>query len=132
MAILKFNKPPEAKLTPRAHVVGHGDGISLAHAAFGDKVEGAGQINTLGSNIEIAGRWLSTAPYRGPDAPPLDERRPPPNPFGYRDSSRYGKCMANDDTCKGYATEASGKRWCNGHAMQEAAKDEVESSTSKP
>ena len=130
MAIMKFNTPPEGKLPPRAHVVGHGDNVSLAHAAFGDLIQGAGQINTLGENIEVAGRWLSTAPYRGPDAPPVDERPAPPNPFGYRDTWRQGRCMANNDTCKGYATDASGKMWCSGHARQMAAKGEVESSTS--
>jgi hypothetical protein len=132
MAVMKFNKPPEAKLTPRAHVVGHGDGVSLAHAAFGDKVEGAAQINTLGDNIEIAGRWLSTAPYRDPNGPVAGSSPPPPNPFGYRDASRHGKCTANDDTCNGSATISSGRLWCAGHAQQNAAKAEVESSTSKP
>ena len=132
MSVMKFNSPPEGKLPPRAHVVGHGDNVSLAHAAFGDLIQGAGQINTLGENIEVAGRWLSTAPYRGPGAPPADERSAPPNPFGYRDASRQGKCMANDDTCKAYATEATGKTWCTGHAKQLTMKDQVESSTSSP
>ena len=108
MAIMKFNEPPEARLPTRKHAIGHGDGVALQHEAFGSKLQGGAQVNTLNENYGLATRW-STAPYRGPD------QRPPTNPFGYRDASRQGMCTAKDDTCGARATAASDKKWCIFH-----------------
>ena len=92
MAIMKWGTPPGGNQHDRqAHVVGHGDGVSLAHAAFGSKVEGGG-AQSLGPNIELATKY-STAPYRGPEQI-ADEQNEPPNPWGYRSSKREGRCMA--------------------------------------
>jgi|SRR5262252_4488910 len=116
MAIMKWGTPPKGSAEDRrAHVVGHGENVKLAHAAFGSKVVGnAGQISDINENYGQATRWLSTAPYRGDDnikpTPPTT-----PNIHGYRDASRAGKCMANNDTCNGNATVASERKWCAGH-----------------
>jgi hypothetical protein len=118
VAILKWNTPPSGDQEDRrAHIIGHGEGVSLQHAAFGDKVQGGAQINTLNPNVELAGRWLSTAPYRGDET---NEPAPPPsNPYGYRDKTRLNMCMAKDDTCGAFATEASGRQWCIFHTPKD-------------
>jgi hypothetical protein len=119
MPIMKWNTPPTGDMHDRhAHVVGHGDNVALAHAVSGSLVEGGGQTNTLGPNIELATKW-STAPYRG-DQPVTDTPAPPPNAYGYRDASRVGKCTANDDTCNGNATIASDRLLCAGHQKSAA------------
>jgi hypothetical protein len=121
MAVMKWNTPPKGNAEDRrAHVVGHGDGVALQHAVSGEKVQGGAQISSLNPNYALASRWLSTAPYRG------DEESAPktPNPYGYRDSSRQGKCTANSDTCNGNATHASGLKWCAGHAKSMAKQEE--------
>lgn len=109
---MKWGTPPKGTVAERAHVVGHGEGTSLQHKAFGSKVEGAAAISNINPNYDIATKW-STAPYRGDDDV---KEKPSANVFGYRDRSRQNKCMANGDTCNGWATEASGKKWCAGHA----------------
>jgi hypothetical protein len=122
MAIMKWNTPPTGNEYDRhAHDGGHGENVALQHAAFGDHVEGGAQVNTLGPNVELATKW-STAPYRG-DAP-ATVTRAPGNPYGYRDKSRQGRCIANDDTCNGFATKASGLRWCGLHAIHVAKQAE--------
>lgn len=114
MAILKWNTPPSGDQGERkAHVVGHGEGVSLVHSAFGDKVEGAGQAVSTNPNIELATKW-STAPYRGPEVP-QDKPSAPPNPFGYRDISRAKKCMGADDTCNAWAVNKYDGKYCNAH-----------------
>lgn len=116
MAVMKWGTPPKGDAHDRhAHIVGHGEGVSLQHAAFGAHVEGgAQQVTDLNPNYDRATKW-STAPYRG-DEEVKETPKPPPNPFGYRDASRQNKCMANDDTCNGWATVASEKKWCVAHA----------------
>jgi hypothetical protein len=121
VAILKFNTPPAARVPQRAQQTSHGSDRSLQHAAFGEPLQGGGNVNTLGENVELATRW-STAPYRGPDE--TAKSPPQPNPWGYRDSSRQGKCTANNDTCNGNATKKSDLKWCAGHAKAEAKKAE--------
>jgi hypothetical protein len=112
MAIVKWNTPPSGNQGDRrAHVVGHGDGVALVHSAFGDKVQGGAQINTLGPNIEIATKW-STAPYRGD---PTDIPTEAPNQWGYRSPKREKRCMANDDTCMAFATKVSDFEFCYPH-----------------
>jgi hypothetical protein len=116
VAIMKFSTPPGGDQEDRrAHVVGHGDGVALAHAAFGDKVQGGAQINAINPNYELATKW-STAPYTGPDAPPDEPKQVIPNQWGYRDPSRAKKCMGNDDTCNSWAQK--GSAYCVGHNRQ--------------
>lgn len=119
MPIMKWGTPPSGTHDDRrAHVVGHGDNVSLQHAAFGDHVEGAAaQITDINKDYGRAIKW-STAPYKGDDEP-----RPGPKTTPYRDSRRMGKCMANDDTCNGNATHASGLKWCAGHAKAMAKQE---------
>lgn len=114
---MKWGTPPKGNTEDRrAHIVGHGEGVALQHSAFGDLVDGSFQISSLNPNYDTAERW-STAPYTGPDE---DELTPTPNPHGYRDSKRQGKCTANGDTCNGNATHSSDMLWCAGHAKQQA------------
>ena len=122
MAIMKWGTPPGGTQHDRqAHVVGHGDGVALAHAAFGSKVEGGG-AQDLRPGVELATKF-STAPYTGP---PVDETAATmPNPWGYRSPKRAKRCMANNDTCKGWATKASGYEFCAPHAKL-AAQAEAE------
>jgi hypothetical protein len=123
MAIMKWGTPPGGNQHDRqAHVVGHGDGVALAHAAFGSKVEGGG-AQDLRPGVELATKF-STAPYTGP---PVDEEAAAtmPNPWGYRSPKRAKRCMANNDTCKGWATKASGYEFCAPHAKL-AAQAEAE------
>jgi hypothetical protein len=116
MPVMKWGTPPSGNANERrAHIVGHGEGVSLQYEAFGSHVEGgAQQVTDLNENYGRATRW-STAPYTGEEEVE-DGPKPPPNPHGYRDASRQGKCMANDDTCNGNATVASGKKWCYPHS----------------
>jgi hypothetical protein len=116
MAIMKWGTPPKGTTEDRrAHVVGHGENVSLQHEAFGSHVAGSGgQITDLNENHALATRW-STAPYRGDEEVEFGLKAPP-NPHGYRDASRVGKCMANNDTCNGNATHASGSKWCWPHS----------------
>ena len=123
MAIMTWNTPPSGDQHDRtAHVVGHGDNVALAHAVSGTLVEGGGQVNTLGPNIELATKW-STAPYRG-DQPATDKPLPPPNAYGYRDASRQRKCMGSDDTCNAWATAKYGGQYCNAHGQSVAKRAE--------
>ena len=116
MAIMKWNTPPSGDAGDRkAHVIGHGEGVSLVHAVSGEKVQGGTQINTGNPNFELATKW-STAPYRGPDAPPDEPKAAIPNPWGYRDAGRAKKCMGNDDTCNSWAMKDS--QYCVGHNRQ--------------
>lgn len=117
MPVMKWGTPPSGDADDRrAHIVGHGEGVSLQHSAFGSKVEGnAAQVTDLNPNYDRATKW-STAPYTGDEEVKDDPKPPPPNPFGYRDSSRQNMCMANDDTCKAWATIASGRKWCVNHS----------------
>lgn len=115
MAVMKWGTPPKGDAEDRrAHIVGHGEGVSLQHSTFGDLVQGGAQVSSLNENYDIATRW-STAPYVGEEEVDFGLRIPP-NPFGYRDSSRQGKCMANDDTCNGSATRGSDYKWCYPHS----------------
>jgi hypothetical protein len=115
MPILKFNKSPSGDAEDRrAHVIGHGEGVSLQHSAFGDLVEGAGHAETTNPNVQLATKW-STAPYTGPPVEDVEERNEPPNPWGYRSPKRAKKCMANDDTCAAWATKASEYQYCYPH-----------------
>ena len=114
MAVLKWNTPPTGTHEDRrSHIVGHGEGVALVHTAFGDHVEGQANVNTLGPNIELATKW-STAPYRG-DQTETPTRSTPPNVWGYRSPDRAKRCMAHDDTCNAWATEASDRKWCIFH-----------------
>ena len=117
MAIMKWNTPPGGDQEDRrAHIVGHGDGVSLQHAAFGTLVDGGGQVNTINKDHELATKW-STAPYKGPAVEEM-KAAPPQNMYGYRDASRQGMCMANSDTCNAHATKASDLQWCAGHTKK--------------
>jgi hypothetical protein len=114
MAVMKWGTPPSGNQDDnRAHVVGHGEGVALQHAAFGTKVEGGGQINTLGPNVELAYKY-SGAPYTGPDVD-VAEQDERPNVWGYRSPKRAKKCMANGDTCKAWATKSSNYEYCHPH-----------------
>jgi hypothetical protein len=114
MAIMKWNTPPQGEAKDHlAHLYGHGEGVALAHTIYGSKVEGGAAVNTLGPNIEVATRW-STAPYTGPPVGEVEENERP-NEWGYRSIKRKGKCMANDDTCKAWATKASDYEFCHPH-----------------
>lgn len=116
MPVMKWGTPPSGNADDRrAHIVGHGEGVSLQHSAFGSKVEGnAAQVTDLNENYDRATKW-STAPYRGDEEVEYGIKAPP-NPFGYRDAMRQGKCMANNDTCNGNATIASDRKWCYPHS----------------
>jgi hypothetical protein len=119
MAIMKWNTPPGGDQHDRqAHVVGHGDGVSLAHAAFGTKVEGGGAQGFDNPNVELATKW-STAPYKGPKV--TDETTELPNVWGYRSPKRAKKCMANNDTCRAWAVNKYDGMYCNAHGRAEAA-----------
>lgn len=112
---MKFNTPPSGTAEDRrSHVVGHGEGVALQHAAFGALVEGAGHAETTNPNVQLATKW-STAPYTGPPMEDVEERNEPPNPWGYRSPKREKKCMANDDTCAAWATKASEYQYCYPH-----------------
>jgi hypothetical protein len=120
MAIMKWNTPPEGTHHDRqAHVVGHGDGVALAHAAFGEKVGGSGAQDLSNPNVELATKW-STAPYTGPEV--TEERAEQPNPWGYRSIKREKRCMGNNDTCKAYATNRYDGMYCNAHGRQAEGK----------
>ena len=124
MAIMKWNTPPSGDANDRrSHVVGHGDGVALQHAAFGEKVQGGTQINTGNPNYELATKW-STAPYRGPAVETAPSAQP--NPWGYRDKSRANKCMGNDDTCGAWAVDKYDKEYCNAHGNQVTKQAETE------
>jgi len=113
MPIMKFNTPPQARVSERAQQTSHGDSRSLQHAVSGTHVEGGGQTNTLGPNVELATKW-STAPYTGPPVDEvIDDERP--NSWGYRSPKRAKRCMANDDTCKAWATKSSDYMYCHPH-----------------
>jgi len=115
MAIMKWGTPPSGTHHDRqAHLVGHGDGVALAHAAFGEKVGGGGAQDLSNPNVELATKW-STAPYTGPGADTAEERPEQPNVWGYRSAKRANKCMANDDTCKAWAVDKYDKEYCNAH-----------------
>jgi hypothetical protein len=123
MPILKWNTAPAGTQEDRrAHVVGHGDGVSLVHAVSGEKVQGQGQINTLGPNIELATKW-STAPYRGSQSPDTPAPSPPTNVWGYRAPERENHCMAHNDTCNGWATKSSDRQWCIFHTPKKSSAD---------
>ena len=126
MAIMKWNTPPsEDRGSNSAHVVGHGEGVALQHAAFGAKVEGGAQVNTLEPNIELATKW-STAPYTGPEVDET-ETTEPPNPWGYRSAKRQGKCLGNEDTCKARMV-ARWDPYCNAHGRMNAGLSPFDSS----
>ena len=115
MPILKFNKPPGGDAEDRrAHVVGHGEGVALQHAAFGDLIEGAGHAETTNPDVQLATKW-STAPYTGPPVEDVEQRNEPPNPWGYRSPKRAKKCMGADDTCNAWAVDKYDKQYCNAH-----------------
>ena len=121
MAIMKWGTPPSGDADDRrAHIVGHGDGVSLQHAAFGAKVEGGGQAVSTDPNVSLATRW-STAPYTGPQLEAVDQSEPP-NPWGYRSPKRAKKCMANGDTCGAWATRASNYEFCYPHSRMAEGK----------
>jgi len=125
MAIMKWNTPPSGTHHDRrAHVVGHGDGVSLAHAAFGSNVEGSMGQTLTNPNHELATKY-STAPYRGPDTIAVAETEPP-NVWGYRSPKRMNKCMGNNDTCKAWAVDKYDKEFCNAHGNAEVKKAETE------
>jgi len=114
MAIVKWGTPPSGDHHERkAHVVGHGEGVSLAHAAFGDRVDGGGQMDSTNPNHGPATKW-STAPYTGPA--PTTETSDPRNVWNYRSPKRAKRCMANNDTCKAWATKASDYLYCHPHS----------------
>jgi hypothetical protein len=120
MAIVKWGTPPKGTVNDRrSHVVGHGEGVALVHAAFGEKVGGGGAQDLTNPNIELATKY-STAPYRGPAVPDVEQRNDPPNPWGYRSSKRVNKCMANDDTCNAWAVDKYAKEYCNAHGRKAA------------
>ena len=114
---MKFNTPPEARIPPRASHVGHGEGVALVHEAFGSKLQGGQQVNSLDPNYDSAIRW-STAPYTGPNAEEAEAERYV-SPHGYRSSKRQGFCFGNDDTCKARAT-ARWDPYCNAHGRMSA------------
>jgi hypothetical protein len=123
MAIMKWGTPPKGTAEDRrSHVVGHGENVALVHEAFGSKVQGGAQMNTINPNFDRATRW-STAPYTGDEEVEFGLKASP-NPHGYRDASRVGKCTANGDTCNGSATHQSGLKWCAGHAKSMAKQEE--------
>jgi hypothetical protein len=125
MAIMKWGTPPSGDANERrAHVVGHGENVALQHEAFGSKVQGGSQVNAINENYDIATRW-STAPYRGDEEIEFGHKVSP-NPHGYRDASRMGKCTANGDTCNANATHKSDLQWCYGHAKSMAKQTEQE------
>ena len=120
MAIMKWGTPPSGTHHDRrAHVVGHGDGVSLAHAAFGQQVGGSGAQDLSQPNIELATKY-STAPYTGPKVDDVEAQHEPPNPWGYRSIKRANKCMANDDTCNAWAVDKYDKEFCNAHGRKAA------------
>jgi hypothetical protein len=113
VAIVKWNTPPGGDQEDRrAHIVGHGDNVKLQHTAFGDKVQGGGQVNADNPNYELATKW-STAPYRGPEV--VDKPQPFRSPYGYRDPARAKKCMGSDDTCNAWAVNKYDGMYCNAH-----------------
>lgn len=115
MAIMKWNTPPSGdQHDHHAHVVGHGEGVSLVHAVSGEKVQGGMQVNTINPNYELATKW-STAPYTGDLT--KDNPATPTNPHGYRDPSRANKCMGNNDTCGAWAVNKYDKVFCNAHGQ---------------
>jgi hypothetical protein len=120
MAVMKWGTPPSGNSYDRqAHVVGHGEGVSLVHAVRGEKVGGGGNQDTSDPNHGPATKW-STAPYRGPA---IEDTTPEqPNPWGYRSPKREKRCMANNDTCKAFATKASGYEFCYPHSRQAQGK----------
>jgi hypothetical protein len=125
MAIMKWGTPPSGTHHDRrASVVGHGDGVSVAHAAFGEQVGGSGAQDMSNPDVQLATKW-STAPYTGPPVDG-DETPEPSNPWGYRSAKRANKCMANDDTCKAYAVDKYDKEYCNAHGRQATMKAQAE------
>lgn len=113
MAVMKWGTPPGGTHHDRqAHVVGHGEGVGLVHAVRGERVGGAAAQDTGDPNHGSAVKW-STAPYRGPETGEVPEEKP--NAWGYRSPKRAKRCMANGDTCKGWATEASNYMYCHPH-----------------
>jgi len=117
MAIMKWGTPPSGDMHDRhSHVVGHGDGVALAHAAFGEHVGGSGAQDLSNPNVELATKY-STAPYKGPAVKDVEEIEQP-NPWGYRSPKRAKRCMANDDTCGAWATKASEYEFCYPHWRQ--------------
>ena len=112
MAIMKWNTPPKGDMEDRrAHLIGHGDGVSLQHAVSGSKVEGAALIDS-NPNYGLAIKW-STAPYRED----IGASETPTNPWGYRDAKRVNRCMGNDDTCMAWAVNKYDKKYCNAHGQ---------------
>lgn len=120
MPIMKWGTPPSGNhYDNKSHVVGHGEGVALAHAAFGEKVGGGGAQDLSNPNVELATKW-STAPYKGPAVE--EEAHEQPNPWGYRSPKREKRCMGNGDTCKAYATKGSGYEFCYPHWRQAQGK----------
>lgn len=118
MAIMKWGTPPSGNhYDNKSHVVGHGEGVALAHAAFGEKVGGGGAQDLSNPNVELATKW-STAPYKGPAIE--EETHEQPNPWGYRSVKRAKRCMGNDDTCMAWAVDKYDKEFCNAHGRQAA------------
>jgi hypothetical protein len=65
MAIMKWGTPPSGNhYDNKSHVVGHGDGVALAHAAFGEKVGGGGAQDLSNPNVELATKY--STPPQGP------------------------------------------------------------------
>jgi hypothetical protein len=88
--------------------VANGETVQLQYTVAGDPVSdkvrsNAPQGSTNGDTIALAGLW-STAPYL-PDG--LGQPQPKQRP---RD--RLNRCVANDDTCNGWATKTG---YCSGH-----------------
>jgi hypothetical protein len=83
--------------------------VVLQSQAWGDSLNGHNVQNAsmLGSDVKPAALH-STAPYRPDDDP---SRHPDYKP---RPKGREGKCIANDDTCKAWATRVY-PDYCNIH-----------------
>lgn len=105
MAILKWSTPP-AEHEGRELDIARGDNVGLAVARGGTPLAAVEQ-NSFGDNIGPA-TVFTGAPhddYRKPVKPkPETEERP---------GSRLGRCYANDDTCRGWATITG---FCAGHS----------------
>jgi hypothetical protein len=87
--------------------VANGEAVALQHTIAGDPVGGranAPQGNTNDGVIALAGLF-STAPYL-PEG--LGQSQPK-----QRKAGRENRCIANNDTCNGWATKATG--YCSGH-----------------
>jgi hypothetical protein len=97
----KTREAGEAGQGQRNLQMAHGEGVALQHTLGGDPMSGHAPVNQQGENHAPAARYNGYAEHKVPG----------------RAKGRDKRCMANDDTCMGWATNTG---LCRPHSVKAA------------